>query len=703
MTDEDFYQELQHIVGRRAAASHLVDTIAFVQEIADRLEDDPVFGEFVSAEFSGSGRNRRQFRIHGFTRLDDSDGSIGLVIARWSDAEESETLSSSALNQLSGLLEAFVDEAIREDLCDRMTESNGAYELAVMLKNSRAKISRIRLHIFANQLLSQRFREQLCEPVGGIAIERHIWDLQRLKSIYQSSREREAVELQMSEFGSDGIECMEAALTTDMQSYLCILPGEILANMFERYGSRLLEGNVRSFLGMKGGVNKGIRRTIQDSPQRFFAYNNGIAATASAITRRVVNGRPVITSLVDLQIVNGGQTTASILSARKKDKLPLDGVTVAMKLTVVENAEVNEMIPKIAEYANTQNKIAVADFFANHPFHRKMEEISRRLVAPAAGSARVLSKWFYERSRGQYQNERLYLVEKKKATFDLEYPAGQVINKTDLAKYHSTFEEKPHWASLGSQKNFMKFASTFESKDPEVSPAEHWLSVSPHFGDTYYQRMVAMAILWKDTEGMVSRSRGDWYKGDFRAQIVSYALSLLLHTLRKNGFDFNPISIWNLQAVPADLAACIRAMATLAQDAILSPPSGMTNIGEWTKKEACWEQAQRTEVMMPADAQWMLSRTDASQLRSAARKQGVQDDAIGIQQQLLQQVQAGYWGALSKWPGLSSNATESQRLLVAKASTTQGFLRIATEKDWRRLQEIREACDDAGFKFDSAL
>ncbi|WP_354337294.1 AIPR family protein [Variovorax paradoxus] len=698
MTDLDFYNELRAIVERRAAAAHLVDTIAFVQEVAERLEDDPVFGEFIPAEFSGSGRNRRPFRIHGFTRMDDSDGSVGLVIAKWSDSEEPETLGSGALGQLSDHLETFVDEAIEGDLCERITESNGAYELAVLLRNFRAKISRIRLHIFVNQPLSQRYREQQCEPVGNIAVERHIWDLQRLKSVYQSSREREVVELRMSEFGCDGIECMEAASTTDVQSYLCVLPGQILANMFERYGSRLLEGNVRSFLGLKGGVNKGIRRTIQDSPELFFAYNNGIAATAAAITRTSASGKQVITHLTDLQIVNGGQTTASILNARKKDRLPLDGVTVAMKLTVVESVGVDDMIPRIAEYANTQNKIAVADFFANHPFHRKMEEISRRLAVPV-GQSRVRSKWFYERSRGQFQNERLYLTEAGKKSFDLEFPSSQLINKTDLAKYHSTFDEKPHWVSLGSQKNFIKFASTFESKTSSLSPAEYWASISPQFADAYYQRIAALAILWKATEAMVSTSRGDWYKGDFRAQIVAYALSLVMHNLRKSGSELNHLAIWNMQAVPEDLAACIRNSAILAQEVILTPPSGMTNIGEWAKKDTCWDQARGVRMALPVDAPWIMSSSESREARLGARKQGVQDDAIGIQQQLLQQVQEGYWSALSKWTQLPSFVTEAQRALVSKASTTQGFLRIATEKDWRRLLEIRAACDDGGFRF----
>jgi len=449
--------------------------------------------------------------------------------------------------------------------------------------------------------------------------------------------------------------------------------------MFNRYGSRLLEGNVRSFLGMKGGVNKGIRRTIQDTPELFFAYNNGIAATASSVRVNTLDGRIRITGLVDLQIVNGGQTTASVLSARKKDGLTLDGVSVAMKLTVVSSADANDLIPRIAEYANTQNKVAIADFFANHPFHRKMEEISRRLTVPAKAGARVASKWFYERSRGQYQNERLYLTEAKKSAFDLEFPSAQMINKTDLAKYDSAFNERPHWASLGAQKNFLKFATTFEPSTADTSISDHWTTISPKYGDGYFQRKVAMALIWKHTETLVSSGRGDWYFGDYRAQIVAYAVALMLRNLRLASKELDHMRIWQLQSVPSDLGAVLKDAAVAAQQAILSPPQGMTNIGEWTKKEGCWDAVRQMKISIPDEADWAVSRQEAKGAATDARRQGEQDDAISLQRRLLGMAENGYWRGLLKWPELAATLTESQRNLVSKASTVTGFMRIALE------------------------
>lgn len=535
--------------------------------------------------------------------------------------------------------------------------------------------------------------------MAGIPVEKHIWDFRRLKALYESSREREAVEIQMEDFGSVGIPCIKASSSDNLTSYLCVIEGELLADLFERYGSRLLEGNVRSFLGMKGGVNKGIKATIQDSPSLFFAYNNGIAATASEVT--IVNSDSVqrITGLVDLQIVNGGQTTASILSARKKDRLSLQGVTVQMKLTHINYDDAHDLIPKIAQFANTQNKVAIADFFANHPFHRKMEEISRRLQVPASAGARIQSKWFYERSRGQYQNERLYLSKSKKDAYDLEYPSSQLINKTTLAKYDSTWRCKPYWASLGAQKNFTRFAGQFSAQKQDVTETEYWATISPSFSDSYYQQMVALAILWHKAEKIVSAGRGDWYHGDYRPQIVSYSLSLLFHTARIQNSEINLGQIWVRQDTDSDLEEFIRKLAIRVQSLLLEPPLGMTNVGEWCKKEACWEKVNKCPVP-PFESidDWLIKKEEFSQNQSEGRKRGKQDDGITIQKQVLELVTNGYWLSLMEWSKFEDTLAPDDRSLILRVCTLAGFTRVNTEKNWRRLLEIKNRCEGEGFR-----
>lgn len=700
MDNSEFLEGLRQSVMRRASTSHLVDTMAFVAEVAERLSDAPVFGDFIQTEYSGTGFRNRGIRLHGFTQLDESDGTIGIVLGRWNDSEDIETFSTLTAEQMASNLESFVDEALNRGLEERITESNPAYELAQTLNSNRSRINRIRLHLFSNEATSSRFREERGELVAGIQIERHIWDLNRLRTLYESSLEREPLEIELADIGIPGIPCLEASQADSLRSFLCVIDGKTLADMFESWGSRLLEGNVRSFLGMKGGVNKGIRSTVRDCPQLFFAYNNGIAATAAGVTLDNIGGQLMITRIHDLQIVNGGQTTASILSARKKDGLSLAGVFVPMKLTVVSERQAHDLIPKIAQFANTQNKIAAADFFANHPFHTKMEEISRRLVIPAQAGVRVQSKWFYERSRGQYQNERLYKRDPEKRAFDLEYPKEQLVNKTDLAKYDSVIELKPWWVSLGAQKNFIKFADKFSPKSADKSDSEHWEEISPRYGEAYYQDIVALAVLWSQAENIVSKAKSDWYEGGYRPQIVAFTLARLFQSARDAGMEFDLRRIWHAQAADVSTLQWIAKTAPDVQRVILSPPRGMTNVGEWTKKEDCWKQVLRTQTAeVGLLGMSVIERDERKKQEREDKKLGALDDNITMQSEVYRLTESGYWSSLLNWGYLAAFTTQAERTLLTKARTVSGVYGINRPSDWKLLLKIRDRCCSEGFKF----
>lgn len=699
MQPDDFLNELRQLVVRRSQADHLVDTLAFVREAADRLQEDPVFGEFEPVEYQGSGARGRTLKLHGFTRLDEADGSIGIVLGRWEELDAPATLNTATVDQLTGWMENFVREAIENSLRERVAEANPAYELALQLYNDSAKISRIRLHIFTNLTLSSKFREELRDDIAGIPVERHIWDLRRLAALYGSSREREAVHIDLGELGGMAIPCLEAARSDDLRSYLCVVQGDQLADLFDRYGSRLLEGNVRSFLGMKGGVNKGIRNTIQDVPGLFFAYNNGIAATASDVTIESRGGQMVITGLTDLQIVNGGQTTASILNARKKDRLSLAGVSVQMKLTRVLPEQAQGLIPRIAEFANTQNKVAAADFFANHPFHRKMEEISRRLLTPARAGQRIQSKWFYERSRGQYQNERLYLSRSEQTAFESEYPAGQLLSKTDLAKYAHTWDEKPHWVSLGAQKNFSRFAGRFSSRSADLTEAEHWEKISPEFGDGYFRTIVAVALVWKRMEQIVDAGRGTWYEGGYRANIVTYTVAKLFHDVRAAGDEIDLERIWTRQEAGAEIASRLEQLAPSVQASLLLPPPGVRNVGEWSKKDECWKSIAALHLPWDDNVHSIaVPKSRFEEKRTDDRKQGQVDDGIELQRRLLDLTMSGYWTALHTWSRRTTHLSPPDLALVLKASTPQGFIRITQSKDQKKLALLKISAEEEGFR-----
>ena len=169
------------------------------------------------------------------------------------------------------------------------------------------------------------------------------------------------------------------------------------------------------------------------------------------------NGKPSIKKIRDMQIVNGGQTTASIYNASQDKKMPADltKVYVQMKLSVISSPEnMDEIVPRISAFANTQNKIQLADFSANDAFHRRVEELSRTIWAPAQNGLKPVN-WFYERARGQYADmlsrESTTLRRKQ---FKETHPS---FTKTDLAKYENTWDQLPFYVSEGAQKNFRRF------------------------------------------------------------------------------------------------------------------------------------------------------------------------------------------------------------------------------------------------------
>jgi hypothetical protein len=365
------------------------------------------------------------------------------------------------------------------------------------------------------------------------------------------------------------------------------MPGKLLADLYGQYSSRLLEQNVRSFLQARAAVNKGIRDTILTDPEMFFAYNNGITATASRVEVISADGSLQITEIEDLQIVNGGQTTASLFHTRRKDKADLEKVFVQMKLSVVSSDLAERVVPKISEYANTQNKVNAADFFSNHPYHIRMEEYSRRIWAPAAAGAQRETKWFYERARGQFIDAQAKLTAAESKRFLAEYPKTQMFTKTDLAKYENVWEEHPRFVNLGAQKNFAKFAERI---------SEEWKADPDKFDEGYYHKVIARAIIFKNAEKIVSEQ--SWYGGGYRANIVTYTIALLGYCAdaRRCSFDFQ--KIWRRQSMDPVLGDAIARVGHLVQEDLSKPPERISNVTEWAKRDACWQRLvhRRTEV-----------------------------------------------------------------------------------------------------------
>lgn len=448
--------------------------------------------------------------------------------------------------------------------------------------------------------------------------------------------------------------CLAAnAGTADTASYLTVFPGAWLASIYDRWSGRLLEQNVRTFLQAKGKVNKGIRKTILEEPDMFFAYNNGISATASEAEFAQEHGVLHLVKLRHLQIVNGGQTTASIFNVLKKDKAAnLDRIQVQMKLSVIRPDLVDSLVPRISQYANSQNKVSDADFFSNHPFHVRMEGISRRLWAPAPEGSLMQTRWFYERARGQYANAAAWLTPARKREFDLQNPRSQVITKTDLAKVVMTFRGQPHTVCYGSQKNFMQFAEYV---------GEAWKDEGVDFGDAWFRGAVAGTIIFRTLERQVQKA--DWYSQGYRAQIVTYSIALLQYHLGKAGQAVNFERTWKRQAPSSEIVDALLSVGEQVNKRIVEAASayGIANVTEWCKRERCWEDLKSridTSAFEALDSDLVSSEAATSNKRSARKEQKVTNE-VEAQTQVVNRG-APYWQRLLHWAEAGTLMTPSE-------------------------------------------
>tara|TARA_Y100001934_G_scaffold65987_1_gene81931 strand:- start:699 stop:2738 length:2040 start_codon:yes stop_codon:yes gene_type:complete len=526
-----------------------------------------------------------------------------------------------------------------------LEEASESYDVFQRIHELRKQVSRCRIYLLTDGIVKKESFE--AENIGDVTVSLNIWDIERIYRFVSSGKKFETIEIDFEEDFGESIPCLSLMdPESDYQGYLAVIPGTVLAGIYERFGPRLLERNVRSFLQARGKVNKGIRKTIIEEPHRFFAYNNGITATADNIEfKQGENGSQAIKKIKNFQIVNGGQTTASLFHTVKKDKAEIDGIYVQTKLSVIPENHLEEIVPLISRYANSQNKVNEADFYANDPFHVKIEELSRTVWAPSVDGTSRQTKWFYERARGQYLDAKAREgTPARKRQFESMNPSRQKFTKTDLAKYENTWMQFPHIVSLGAQKNFSDFSIRLREKG-RVDPNQ-----------PFYEHLIAKAILFKKTEKIVSEQE----YGGYRANIVTYSLAWLSHhTSQRVDLD----AIWKKQSLTPVLQETIRSISVYVQKIITNPPS-QKNVTEWCKKKECWEKIKNETFRI--DRGFERELIDTSYSPTIKPDRGIEGpneeekkliDAIG-------KIPADKWKQIAKWAKETGNLKPWQRGLA---------------------------------------
>lgn len=545
------------------------------------------------------------YRIDGYAFEiigDELDGSIDLyiVICDFYQNAELPTINNKDVMRLIDGVERFVKAVSSIEFIKELEESSPAYQLAILIHQYGERISRIRCVVFSNAILKVRKNIFETRSVGNTKIHINVLDLTRYVQIAYSGSE--SVEVDFEDDFQGSIKCLPASVgTSSYKSYLFAIPGKILAEVFAEYGNRLLEQNVRTFLQARTNVNKGILKTISEEPWMFFAYNNGVTATASEVNTTTLEGGSLgISYIKDFQIVNGGQTTASLLYARDALKYSLDDVHVQVKLSVVERESLDSVVPKISEYANTQNKVSLADLASNSPVQIRIERLSKEVNPPIVAGELYAKKWFYERARGQYKNLFAYKTSSERKKLEHTYPKDHLILKTDLAKYEMSYDGRPHHVSEGAQKCFNRYTISVLNKAGKVDG----------LNELWFKRLIAKLLLFTSLDKAIANS--EWYKFDrgYKAQIVTYTVAACAEGFKLRDREIDLDSIWKNQAVSTSLLAWMLEEAKAVAPILKNPPDQVRNISEFAKKEFCWEVFVKGKVGKPTVDMLAFSKTN---------------------------------------------------------------------------------------------
>ena len=542
--------------------------------------------------------SRKGMRMDGFS-YNQLEKSINIIVIKYTNHDQPEVITQTELDKLSRSAYRYLENINNDNFIDSLDETDHGRMVADSLKYLIEDANKFRIIVLTNNTLSKRIKNIKIDPIMDKTTSLEVWDLQRLQDIEESSSETEPFSVNFKELCVDGgLNALKATheADSDVQSYLCVMPANVLSDLYDEYGQRLLESNVRTFLDFRSNVNKGIRRSLLMEPNNVFAFNNGLTVTASSIKTSNKNGQLLIEELENMQIVNGGQTTASIYFAKREkggiqdnlfSEIDLKTISVQMKLSIIHDEEKSEeMKSKISAYANTQNNIQAADLVSNHPFHKKIETLSRRMTMPA-GETGLPSKWFYERTRGQYNVKLRGFTPAQKRHYQTEFPPNQKFVKTDMAKFENTWRMNPHEVKKGAQANLkilgQKISLEFE-KDED------------NFKEPFYKDLIAKAILFKQSDLAIGKS--NWYKENkgLKAEIVTYSIAFIRDKLLKRGLDINLDIIYNNQSLSDSLTEEIVEVARFMKGLITNAEFTLTsNPSEFCKKLESWKKIQELD------------------------------------------------------------------------------------------------------------
>jgi hypothetical protein len=580
-TQSEVRTEIRERMGSADAAYPYPESV-FAETVMQHMSDvGMTFDDPATCHFERTVGNAI-LRLNGYALSEDSD-QLDLFVCLYAGSDELASIPDSETQQAAVRCLNLLARCVDGRLARNLDSSDEAYPFVVTVQECYGKFDQIRVYVLTDrQAKAKRFKPR---EISGKTVMLEVMDIERLYRHWSEGKPRDELTMDMREICGGALPCVHVRSEGSEYDYaLTALPGEALRFIYEKYGARLLEANVRSFLSITGKVNRGIRDTLMSAPERFMAYNNGIVIVADeAEFGSASDGSPGLLWLKGMQIVNGGQTTASLYFARKKSpEIDLRLVRVATKIILPRavNAAAEEvLVADISKCSNSQNAVRSSDLAANKPYQVELERLSTTVYCPDG-----VSRWFYERAAGRYHVMlmREGTTPARLRSLKSSIPSSRRITKTDFAKYMNAWAEKPHLVSLGAQKNFDKFMENITASGSEA----------PLPDAASYKLMIAKAIVFRRAQNLIRP-----LFAAFQANIVSYLIAVVANRI---GSRISLQRIWERQDISPEFSGQLRTWASEVHRALSDSAEGRM-LSEWAKKEEAWEVVRAASYSAVAD------------------------------------------------------------------------------------------------------
>ena len=633
-----FYQRLRNEIEDNEEETQ---TTVLTKIYTDILYDKGIISNY-EIEYFEKKIGNTNIKLNGYS-YSEEDYRLDLFISDYNTSEQLEKIDfKKILNQIE-LAKNFFRMSKDKIYSKIHSAERNIQDLSKAIYKDYSKISDVRIFVFTNSLGEKRPKAWHDKRVTYTNL---LYDINEIYNASIGGPESTDIRIDFTNY-SRKVRCILAQKTKNkIVNYMAFIPGEILQKLYGRYGQRLLNLNVRAFLQLGGKINKGVRQTLIDEPSNFFSYNNGISVVAEKIELKKDNDGTYLTYAEGFQIVNGAQTTAVLYRTKKQDKANFTDVMVPAKITEVRKELISEVVPKISEYANTQNVVKKADFSSNHPFHKEVKELSEKLRTPSS------QKWFYERMRGEYHDRRVKfkdLGKNKKSIFLEASPSSMKFAKEDLAKYIITWHYRfPHISSQGAQKNFIFFMKLLNDK-----------KFHDIRNEDFFKKYCCISILFRETNKIIKNNKNIT---GYKSQVTIYTISMMSYwTNGKINFD----RIWNDQDLSVEIKSLIDKWSLKMYEIIQSSAKGK-NVSEWCKKEGCWDylldRSNKLFKISVAPPEFQKIRSGSDQSARRVETYLSQEDQDNIKR--CKTLNSDGWSRILSWGQQSGNLTYKQNSIA---------------------------------------